>query len=213
MRISFSPVGGYLDRRLELVKDGDRLRVNGIWHDFSSLPDGHRWEQDQLNVDLLDGPVRRRDGELELRFILPYGQAKDEAILFPKPIVVTEDGMVEAPGLFSRELGPDLGVGVVPETSVNEQTEMLESIMAAARQSINEVVESYARSKGYNDAASFASYVPSTVPNWAAEAKAFVEWRDAVWVTAYTKMAEVQAGAAVPTEEELLAMLPPAPEA
>jgi hypothetical protein len=211
MRITFSPVGGYIDRRLELVKDGDRLRVNGVWHDFSSLPEGHRWDREQLSVDLLEGPVRRKAGVLEMCFILPYGATDDPAIRFPAPVEVTQDGMIEAPGLFSRDHGPDLGVGVVPETSVNEQTEHLESVMEAARQIINEQVESYARSRGYNDAASFASYTSSTVPDWAAEAKAFVEWRDAVWVAAYTQMAAVQQGAPLPTAEELVASLPPAP--
>lgn len=213
MRITFSPVGGYNDRRLELVKEGDRLRVNGIWHDFSSLPDGHRWDREQLDVDLLAGPVRRKDGVLHLEFILPYGQTDDEAILFPAPVIVEADGMIEAPGLFSRDLGPDLGERPAPETSVNEQTEYAEAVMASARRLINEEVEAYARSKGYNDAASFASYVPSTVEAWAAEAKAFVEWRDSVWVAAYSQMAAVQQGAPLPTAEELLASLPPAPGA
>lgn len=213
MHIKFSPVGGYMDRRLELVKAGDRLRVNGVWHDFSTLQNGHRWDREQLDVDLLAGPVRRTGGELHLEFILPYGQTDDQSILFPQPVVITADGMVEAPGLYSRELGPDLGERAAPETSVNEQTEYSEAVMASARQLINEQVEAYARSKGYNDAASFASYVPSTVEAWAAEAKAFVEWRDAVWVSAYSQMAAVQQGAPLPTAEELLASLPQAPGA
>lgn len=211
MRITFSPVGGYTDRRLELVKEGDRLRVNGVWHDFSSLPEGHRWDREQLSVDLLEGPVRRKGGVLEMCFILPYGITEDPAICFPAPIEVSQDGYVQAPGLYFREETPDLGQSEISAEPVNEAQEYAAAVIESARQLIDGHVEAYARSKGYNDAASFASYVSSGVPQWAAEAKAFVAWRDAVWVTAYSKMAEVQGGGSAPTAEELFQLLPPAP--
>jgi hypothetical protein len=49
-------------------------------------------------------------------------------------------------------------------------------------------VEAQARALGYSSAAHLASYVASTVPAWAAEARAFIEWRDAVWQAAIAAM-------------------------
>jgi len=46
----------------------------------------------------------------------------------------------------------------------------------------------------YNSAESLASYAASTIPGWAAEATAFIAWRDAVWTQALATMTAVQAG-------------------
>lgn len=59
-------------------------------------------------------------------------------------------------------------------------------------------VEAVARGRGYNGAAHLASYAVSTVPAWAAEARAFVAWRDTVWVEALGELAKVQAGEIAP---------------
>ena len=47
-------------------------------------------------------------------------------------------------------------------------------------------VEGVAQSMSYKSAAHCAGYVSSTIPQWAAEAQAFVAWRDQVWLTAYS---------------------------
>jgi hypothetical protein len=64
--------------------------------------------------------------------------------------------------------------------------------LAAARERIAAAVEArveaQARALGYSSAAHLASYVASTVPAWAAEARAFIEWRDAVWQAAIVAM-------------------------
>jgi hypothetical protein len=69
-------------------------------------------------------------------------------------------------------------------------------------------VEAVARSRSYSSAASCAGYINSTVPAWAAEAAAFVAWRDAVFLAAFGTMAEVQEGAPAPRIAALLAGLP-----
>lgn len=70
-------------------------------------------------------------------------------------------------------------------------------------------IEATARSRQYDGALSLASYVTSSVPGWAAEANAFVAWRDAVWTYALAEMAAVQEGErAPPTVEALLSELP-----
>ena len=74
---------------------------------------------------------------------------------------------------------------------------------------IDAAVEAVARGRGYNGAAHMASYVASTVPKWAAEAEAFVAWRDAVWVWALGELERVQAGEiAAPTIDDLIAAMP-----
>lgn len=55
-------------------------------------------------------------------------------------------------------------------------------------------VDTTAKAKGYADGVALAGYSTSTIPAWSAEAQAFIAWRDAVWIYAYTELAKVQAG-------------------
>ena len=81
-----------------------------------------------------------------------------------------------------------------------------ESDYAAA---IQVYIDTTARSKNYADGFALASYVNSTIPAWAAEATAFVAWRDQVWLYAYTEFAKVQSGQRPqPTIAELVSELP-----
>lgn len=70
-------------------------------------------------------------------------------------------------------------------------------------------VDGIARERGYSSAVSCASYVSSTMPQWAAEAGAFIAWRDAVWAYAFSELAKVQSGQReVPTLDAFLGELP-----
>ena len=69
-------------------------------------------------------------------------------------------------------------------------------------------VEATARARNYSGAVSCVSYLSSTVPAWAAEARSFVAWRDAVYLAGFAKVAEVQQGAKAPSIAALLAALP-----
>lgn len=70
-------------------------------------------------------------------------------------------------------------------------------------------VDDAAKSKGYADGVALAGYSTSTIPTWAAEAQAFIAWRDQVWIYAYTELAKVQGGQrTTPTVEALVAELP-----
>lgn len=76
---------------------------------------------------------------------------------------------------------------------------------------IQSLIDAKAKAKGYADGAALAGYSESTIPAWALEAKAFIAWRDQVWVYAYTEMAKVQAGQRdQPSIEAILAELPKA---
>lgn len=62
------------------------------------------------------------------------------------------------------------------------------------RAAIRAHVDAVAQIRQYDNAVSCASYVASTNPVWAAEAQAFVAWRDAVWVYAFTELDKVANG-------------------
>lgn len=70
-------------------------------------------------------------------------------------------------------------------------------------------VDAVAASRGYGNGVMLASYKDSTIPQWAAEAEAFIPWRDQVWASAYATLAAVQAGQQQPpTLAGLIASLP-----
>lgn len=85
-------------------------------------------------------------------------------------------------------------------------------IKAAALAQYQGAVESHvdgvAQDRGYSSAVSCASYVGSTVPQWASEAAAFIAWRDAVWVDVYRQLEAVQGGDIPPSVGDLIAALP-----
>lgn len=83
------------------------------------------------------------------------------------------------------------------------------ALRAACVSAIDAHVEAVARSRNYNSAAHLVGYASSTVLQWAAEAQAFVAWRDQVWQAAYAMLAEVEAGTIpAPTPAEAVAALP-----
>jgi len=70
-------------------------------------------------------------------------------------------------------------------------------------------VDATAQERQYDSGVSCASYVNSTVQQWAAEAAAFVAWRDAVWAYAFTELDKVLNGQRPqPTIDEFLLELP-----
>jgi len=69
-------------------------------------------------------------------------------------------------------------------------------------------VEAQARALQYNSVAHLVGYAASTVPDWRAEAEAFVAWRDAVWLTAITKQAEAMETGKAPSVKDVIEVLP-----
>lgn len=88
------------------------------------------------------------------------------------------------------------------------QEEIVAGLIDRMSAMIDARVEAQARALRYNSSAHIASYVASTVPQWAAEAAAFVAWRDAVWLAALAMLLAANETGVVPAHEEVLAGLP-----
>jgi hypothetical protein len=96
MRISFSPQRR--DEALVLEKtNGDRLRINGELFNFNPLAEGDSLAAGDVPCAFITGPVERIDGEIYLTLILPHGPNPSQAVAFPQPITVTEDGPIVIP--------------------------------------------------------------------------------------------------------------------
>jgi hypothetical protein len=96
MRISFSPQRR--DDGLTLEKtSGDRLRINGELFNFNNLNDGDVIPAGEIPCEWVVGPVEKIDGEVHVTVILPHGPNPSQAVAFPEPITVTEDGSIEVP--------------------------------------------------------------------------------------------------------------------
>jgi len=127
---------------------------------------------------------------------------------------------LEAAGLGGLPISwTSAGVVIGRELLTAPQRDALDAVIAAHdpqrlhlgdyRSAIQAHVDATARSRDYDSGVSCTSWVASTNPVWAAEAQAFVAWRDAVWAYAYTELAKVEAGQREqPNVAALLAELP-----
>ena len=71
-------------------------------------------------------------------------------------------------------------------------------------------LDEWARERGYESILSLCTYATSTVPKFQIEGQRGVEVRDTCWQFGYSLLAKVEAGqATIPSEDELLQMLPP----
>ena len=94
------------------------------------------------------------------------------------------------------------------KTAADLEAEAQAALKAEITRAIDKHVEDRARALEYNGAAHLASYVSSAVPEWAAEAQAFVAWRDAVWTEALSLLAAHQHSGDLPSVAGVIAALP-----
>lgn len=74
---------------------------------------------------------------------------------------------------------------------------------------VQAILDEKAKNRGYDNIAAACSYLNSTVPRFAAEAQAYLEWRDRVWVSSHQLLSEIESGAiALPEKAELASLLP-----
>lgn len=77
------------------------------------------------------------------------------------------------------------------------------------RSAISAHLDSVARERQYDSALTIVTYVASTNPLWAAEASAFIAWRDAVWTYAFAELEKVQNGdREAPSVSDFISELP-----
>lgn len=89
MKIFRTPI--YTDRRVDVVKVGEVLTINGVELDFSPLKEGSCLPARATGCEFLVGKVSREDGELTLTLIVPTGL---EIIRGELPPISPADGEV-----------------------------------------------------------------------------------------------------------------------
>lgn len=95
MQISLSPMRR--DDRLELIRKGDILTINGEVFDLSGIPDGATLPQEAVACHWLASDIERINGDIHLTLILPHGADAPQDTRFPATLTLTEDGPVSLP--------------------------------------------------------------------------------------------------------------------
>ena len=95
MNITLSPQRR--DDTLTLSRAGDVLTINGDDLDMSGVPEGATLPASAVASDWVTGPISRTSGVLSLTIRMPIGPGASEALCFPAPITVTDDGPVDLP--------------------------------------------------------------------------------------------------------------------
>ncbi|WP_296072276.1 hypothetical protein [uncultured Agrobacterium sp.] len=143
------------------------------------------------------------DEGFPLSFWMPEACSDPDAVIPTDAVVIIEQQHLE----FLENTGGRRYVD--GEIVVVDPPEIVPTI-TDYENAIQNLVDETAREKQFRDGVTLASYAASTKPNWAAEAQAFVAWRDNVWAYAYGELAKVQAGQREqPTVDEFLAEIAP----
>ena len=122
------------------------------------------------------------------------------SVIPPEAIAISDaDHQLYATGLVRRNM-----ITGLPEVIPPKPPSMEEYVAAAQH-----ILDSVAQSRNYDGILSMCSYATSQNAPFAAEAKAGVEWRDAIWLKAYEIMSAVKAGTVPqPTIDAFIAELP-----
>jgi len=91
---------------------GDVLTLNGVAFDFGPLPEGASLPAAAVGSGWFVGEVGRLAGELHVTLKLPHGRSPSQAVAFPAPLVVSDDGPITLPfdPPFDDEPGSTQGV-------------------------------------------------------------------------------------------------------
>ena len=97
---------------------------------------------------------------------------------------------------------------IVP-LSPEDQSNLIQQKIQSLGQSVNQHLDSVAKSKDYDSIISACTYASSSISLYRAEGEKCVAWRDAVWVKVYDVLSEVQSGSRpIPSAEQLISELP-----
>jgi hypothetical protein len=85
------------DDTLTVIKNGDKLRINGELFSFVTLPDGATIPAGEVPCEWITGPVERINGEIHLTLILPHGSNPAQHMASPESLINPPDGTLELP--------------------------------------------------------------------------------------------------------------------
>ncbi len=137
--------------------------------------------------------------------------------------IIQYPGQVEIGNITFRQPEDDIlidywNVDGVPQPTEQELLDLiptlepiyqLNQLKAISKGLIQNLLDTTAQSKTYNDSLHCVSYGLSTNVTWQAEAETFIAWRDDVYETALAILDGVENNNdPVPTEQEFLAALP-----
>ena len=93
-------------------------------------------------------------------------------------------------------------------TQAQIDQQILTILVPQLESQIQQYIDSIAKKRGYNNAASCISYLASSITSWASDAGAMKSWRDSVWSAAFTNEPNITP---TTTWANVLAILPTAP--
>ncbi|WP_183703320.1 hypothetical protein [Pseudomonas simiae] len=85
------------EESLTVSKRSDVLTINGERFDFREIPEGAVLPASAVECEFVIGDVTRKNGELTITLLLPYGPDATKAAKFPADIVSPPDGNVSLP--------------------------------------------------------------------------------------------------------------------
>lgn len=114
--INFSPIVGDLEQLTSVVVAGYAVTINGEIFDFTPLARGYELPLEAIgSAYFADGAKMSDEGVLSVALLMPYDEATaTDAIRFPEPVIVTDDGLVDIPTDHPA---------VIPETPTIEEDE------------------------------------------------------------------------------------------
>lgn len=150
-----------------------------------------------------------------LRFNPSTGAVLNPVISSEAPATVGEDQIAVTAEEWAawREYRVEAGKLVNLDSAV-VTAQRISTLLAEASAALEGQVDATAQAWGYKDGATLASWATSGIKAWAADARAFVAWRDAVWTAYLAAAAGIQSGKAdLPASAaDLLANLSAAPD-
>ena len=138
------------------------------------------------------------DNGFPLGFWIAKACSNPEEVIPADAVVITEEQHLE----FLENAG---GRKFIDGEVVIVEPSTVPATILDYENAIQNLVDNTARERQFRDGVTLASYIGSTKSKWAAEANAFVAWRDNVWTYAYGEFANVRAGQRQqPTVEQFL---------